>query len=276
MIRRSALVVLAIVAIGVTASNARSYADDRTCILDPVSGLLQCTLVASPAPAVSVRLSVDLPLEWSRIPLNVGELIARGHGCTRSVAGVTEIGAGYAISLTNVASGEQLYLRYVCVWPGDPPPTPPLPPPTMAEFVDANANAMTLRPDLSPASSIGGLTGLDSWLWCSDPGAVSTGVTLRGWTASGAVEVVQVGWEVDGLDGVAQTSTSCGSEESPSATWTPQTSGEYSVVLTSVWAGSWDLSWNGTPMGTFPLGPISLTAPAQPYSVDEYRGELTG
>ncbi|MCU1394891.1 MAG: hypothetical protein JWM34_3319 [Ilumatobacteraceae bacterium] len=275
MIRRAALVVAATL-IGGLAIGARSYADDRTCILDPVSGLLQCTLVASPQPPITVRLSVDLPLEWRRIPLNVNELIARGHGCTRSVAGVTEIGVGYAITLSNAATLEQLYLRYVCTWPGDPPPPPPLPPPTMAEFVDAKTSAMTLQPDVSPSLAIGGLTGLASWLWCADPGPVGTAVTLRGWTASGAVQVVEVGWEMNGADGVAETSTSCGSQNAPSVTWTPQTAGQYSVVLTSVWAGSWDLSYDGADMGTFPLGPVPLTAPAQPYPVDEYRGELTG
>ena len=276
MIRSAALVALAAATINVTVVGRDAYADERTCILDPVSGLLQCTLVASPAPPVKVRLSVDLPFEWFRSPLNVGELIARGIGCVRSVAGVTEIGVGYVIALNNVVTGQQLYLRYVCTWPGDPPPTPPPPPPSLAELVNANAQALTLEPALSPARSIGGLTGLASWLWCNDPGPVGTGVTLRGWTASGAVQLVQLGWEVDGSHGVAETSTSCGSQETPSVTWTPQTKGNYSVLLIAVWAGSWDLSWNGIPMGTFPLGPISLTAPAQPYPVDEYRGELTG
>jgi hypothetical protein len=251
-------------------------ADNRTCNLDPDTGELKCVLVASPVPAVTVRLTVDLPLEWSRIPLNVDELISRGHGCTRSNAGVTEIGVGYVITLTNVATAEQLYLRYVCTWPGDQPPTPPPAPPTMAEFVAANANAMKLQPVLSPSSAIGGLTGLDSWLWCSDPGPVSAAVTLRGWTASGAVNVVQVGWLVDGVNGVARTTSSCGSEAAPSLTWTPQAAGQYSVTLTTVWAGSWDLSFGGAAMGTFPLGPIRLTGPVEPYPVGEYRGELTG
>ena len=276
MKRIAALAALVAVTINVAAAGSHAYADERTCILDPVSGLLQCTLVASPAPPMTVRLSVDLPLEWVRLPLNVGELIARGHGCVRTAAGVTEIGVGYVIVLNNVDTGEQLYLHYVCTWPGDPPPTPPPSPPTPAELVDANAHALTLQPALSPASSIGGLTGLDSWMWCNDPGPVGTGVTLRGWTATGSVQVVQVGWEVGGSNGVTETSTSCGSEESPSVTWTPQTAGIYSVLLTAVWAGSWDLTWNGIPMGTFPLGPVSLTAVAQPYPVDEYRGELTG
>ncbi len=276
MIRTAALVALATVTINVAVVGSSAHADERTCIIDPVSGLLQCTLVASPAPPVKVRLSVDVPLEWVRLPLNVGELIARGFGCVRTVAGVTEIGVGYAVALNNVVTGEQLYLRYVCTWPGAPPPSPPPPPPSPAELAYANAQALTLEPALSPATSIGGLTGLASWLWCGDPGPVGTSVALRGWTATGEVHVVLVGWEVDGSDGFADISTSCGSPEAPSSTWTPQTKGSYSVLLTAVWAGSWDLSWNGIPMGAFPLGPVSLTAPPQPYAVDEYRGELTG
>lgn len=276
MIPKVALAAVVAIAINLSVAGSAAYADGRTCKLDPVSGLLECTLVASPAPPVTVRLSVDLPLEWSRLPLNVSELIARGIGCIRSVAGVTEIGVGYVIVLNNTATGEQLYLRYVCTWPGDPPPEPPPPPPSPAEFAEANAQALTLEPSLNPASSIGGLTGLDSWLWCADPGTIGTSTSLRGWTATGAVEVVQVGWEVDGRDGLVDTSTSCGSKEAPSITWTPQVAGEHVVVLTTVWAGTWDLTWNGIAMGTFPLGPVNLTAPSQAYPVDEYRGELTG
>jgi len=251
-------------------------ADDRRCELDPDTGQLKCVLVAQPSPPLSVRLSVELPLVWKRLPFNDWEMVARGHGCTRSTADITEVGIGYVVTLINTATLEQLYLDYVCEWPGGEPPEPPPPPPTKAELVQANTQALQVGPTASPPGSIGGLTGLDSWFWCADPGAVATGVTLRGWTASGAVEVVQLGWEVDGPGGTADTSTSCGSEEAPSVSWTPETSGEYAVTLTAVWAGTWDLTWNGIPMGSFPLGPISLTAPAQAYPVDEYRGELTG
>jgi hypothetical protein len=59
-------------------------------------------------------------------------------------------------------------------------------------------------------------------------------------------------------------------------TWTPEATDQYQVALTTTWAGSWDLTWNGIPMGTFPLGPATFTSPGQPYPVDEYRGELTG
>ena len=274
--RRGALAGVAVgVSLGLAVARPAA-GDERTCRLDPLSGRLQCILVAQPSPPRTVRLSEELPLVWKRIPFNIPEVIARGGGCTRSVAGVTEIGFGFVVTLINTASSEQLYLDYVCTWPGEDAPEPPPPPPTQAEFVQANTRALQVPPAASPPTSIGGLTGLDSWFWCDDPGPVATGVTLRGWTAAGAIEVVQLGWEVDGPTGIVDTSTSCGSEAAPSVTWTPETKGEYSVLLTAVWAGTWDLTWSGIPMGSFPLGPISLTAPAQAYPVDEYRGELTG
>jgi hypothetical protein len=251
-------------------------ADERRCELDPDTKLLICSLVASPAPPASVQLSPALPLVWRRIPMNVDELIARDVGCVRTVAAIREVGVGYVITLTNEASGELLYLEYVCQWPGNPAPEPPPPPPTLAEFREANARVLTLRPALNPKPDIGGLTGLDTWLWCTDPGPVAAGVSLRGWTASGDVHVVQLAWDVDGMTGTAGTSRSCGSEAAPSLTWTPEAIDRYTIALTATWAGSWDLTWNGIPMGTFPLGPASFTSPAQAYPVDEYRGELTG
>ena len=271
---RRALWILAVLAASLVPTRVAS-ADERTCALDPVSGLLKCTLVASPAPPLTRRLGPDLPLVWRRIAMNVGELIARGIGCVREVGGITEIGSGYVVSLVNEATQELLYLDYICQWPGEPPPQPPPAPPTPGELRDANVQVLSLAPSASPAPNIGGLTGLDSWLWCEDPGDVATGVTLRGWTASGQVGLVYVTWAVEGPSPMEDSSTSCGSEEAPSITWTPQTKGAHSVTLISTWAGTWDLSWNGIPMGAFPLGPISLASPAQPYPVDEYRGELT-
>ena len=55
----------------------------------------------------------------------------------------------------------------------------------------------------------------------------------------------------------------------------PETMGPYSVTLTSTWAGTWTLAYNGLPAGDFPLGPFSFAAAAVPYPVDEYRGVLT-
>ena len=93
-------------------------ADDRRCELDPDTGQLKCVLVAQPSPPLSVRLSVELPLVWKRAPFNDWEMVARGHGCTRSTADVTEVGIGYVVTLINTATLDQLYLDYVCEWPG--------------------------------------------------------------------------------------------------------------------------------------------------------------
>ncbi len=253
-----------------------AHADERTCELNPDTNELKCRLIASPAPPLSRRLSRDLPLVWKRIPFDIEDLIARGRGCIRDRGGVTEIGAGYVIALINEDTGELLYLEGICTFPGEPPPSPPPPPPTPGEFTEANADVLALDPSFSPGAAIGGLTGLDSWLWCDDPGTVAVGVNLRGWTATGSVRLVQVGWTLDGPEPTAATSTSCGSEAAPSTTWTPETMGDYSVTLTSTWAGSWNLTWGGADLGAFPLGPVSIDSAPSAYPVDEYRGELTG
>ena len=131
-------------------------ADDRRCELDPDTGQLKCVLVAQPSPPLSVRLSVELPLVWKRLPFNDWEMVARGHGCTRSTADVTEIGVGYVVTLINTATLEQLYLDYVCEWPGGEPPEPPPPPPTQAELVQANTQALQVGAHGEPA-------GFDRW-----------------------------------------------------------------------------------------------------------------
>src|SRR6476619_5585048 len=101
--RAAALVLAALLAgIGVLPMSAR--AEDRRCKLDPNTGLLDCVLVAQPSPPKTVRLSKELPLVWQRVPFNVDEQIFRGHGCTRSNAGVDEVGAGYVITLLNEAT----------------------------------------------------------------------------------------------------------------------------------------------------------------------------
>ncbi|MGE0304262.1 MAG: hypothetical protein AB7N61_14820 [Acidimicrobiia bacterium] len=248
-------------------------AEAKTCELDPDTGLLRCTIVAQPRPPRVVDIP-GVPLQWARYPWVDPDAISRGH-CTRSVEGIFEIGVIYVVTLENTQTGEQLYIDGICTFPDEDPPQPPPPPPTPAELVDDVGRALTLTPSLNPSSSVGGLTGLESWLWCTDPGTVPVGVSLRGWTAAAEVEVVQLEWSIAGPSGTTRTSTSCGSETDPSVRWTPETMGEHLISLTADWAGVWELTWNGVPMGSFPLGPVPLTSPATPYVVDEYRGELT-
>ena len=79
---------------------------------------------------------------------------------------------------------------------------PPPPPPSEAEFVEAARALLTVSTSLNPRPDIGGLTGLDTWLWCDDPGTVTVGVALRGWTASATMDAVEY-MLVDRRDGVS-------------------------------------------------------------------------
>ena len=68
-------------------------------------------------------------------------------------------------------------------------------------------------------------------------------------------------WSIGGTASASFAAGSCGSEASPAASWMPETMGPYSVTLTSTWAGTWTLAYNGFPAGTFPLGPFDFAAP---------------
>ena len=108
---------------------------------------------------------------------------------------------------------------------------------------------LTVETSLNPRAEIGGLTGLDTWLWCVDPGEVQVGVALRGWTASATMDAVEFAWSIGGTDSASFAASSCGSEASPAASWMPETKGPYSVTLTSTWAGTWKLAYHGFPAG---------------------------
>ena len=122
---------------------------------------------------------------------------------------------------------------------------------------------------------IGGLTGLDTWLWCDHPSTVQVGVSLRGWTAAATMNAVGYRWSIHGVDSASFSASSCGSEAAPAGTWMPERLGPYSVTLTSSWSGSWTLSYNGVALGSYALGPFDFAAEPLAYPVDEYRGVLT-
>jgi hypothetical protein len=248
-----------------------AYAD-RKCVITEL-GEIRCIIVAEPAPDTAVRLG-NTDLVWRRIAWRVDDDLLRGIGCVRVVAGVTEIGAAYFVILENTATNERLLTETVCTFPGEPPPTPPPPPPTFGEFKDAAANALTLQTSLNPKVEFGGITGLDTWLWCQDPGTQAVTLTLRGWTAVAEVDTVGFAWQFSGVDSIEISSSNCGSESAPAGVWQPQMKGEWAVALETTWAGTWALSYLGVPTGVFPLGPVALTSAAIEYPVDEFVGVL--
>jgi len=271
MIRRAAIVLSLLAAALVGLPTSASAA--KTCRLDEATGLLYCVLVADPAANKSVAVA-GTPIVWRRLAWTVPDDIIRGLGCLRVVGNTTEIGQAYFVFLENSLTGERLLTKTVCVMPGDPPPQPPPPPPTIGELVLAADDVLTLRPSLNPAPEFGGITGLDTWLWCTDPGTVEIAVNLRGWNADAAVQTVDLDWTTAGAEQTDLASRRCGSESEPGGTWQPQTAGGHTVALAATWAGTWDLTYLGTPMGTFTLGPLTVTSPPVDYPVDEFVGVL--
>ena len=276
-------VLAATVAVGVPTMAAAIDAQRlaRQCLFDEDTNALKCYVMVDPAPPIVISLDsgiegVRLPLEWRRqIFQTPGEIIARGGGCQRQEGGDTVVGAVYMTALVNVETDEMLTFEHECVFPGDPLPVPPPPPPSLAEFLEAADLVLVADAEVSPDPAWGGITGLETWLWCEDPGELEVAVQLRGWSAAATMRPVQYRWTLDGPEEVAFTATSCGTEEAPGATWTPETKGTYSIELSATWAGSWSLTYAGIPMGTFVLGPVDVDAAPAAYPVGEYVGVLT-
>jgi hypothetical protein len=256
----------------------------RECRVDPVTGDVHCWITADPVPDTVVEISgggdgARLPLQWVRVFFAMGndDRFSVDLSCgTRDAAGNTvSVGAWYWVALYNTETGEQLYLDDICVLPGNPLPAPPPPPPSPGEFREAAEGLLRLETLLNPRAEFGGITGVETWLWCVDPGAVPVSVgPVRGWTASAAMSSVEFYWRVDGVEAWSGSATSCGSQGDPPATWMPERMGDYTVTGGATWAGTWTLSWNGIAMGTFVLGPFDFDSAPVDYPVAEFVGEL--
>jgi hypothetical protein len=272
----STLLTAACVAVGAKVALAE-------CSTNFLTGKTTCLLFAPPRPAKFVSLGDGRTssFEWVQTPFEMDpEARLRSEFCARTVSdGLTttvEYGDTPVVFLRNALTGEQVIAPHViCLFPGDPAPDPPPPPPSGSEFVEAARAALTTQAALNPRQEIGGLTGLDTWMWCDEPGQVEVGVALRGWIAEATMDPVGFRWAVGGVASGSFDASRCGSEDAPAASWMPETKGSYSIVLTSTWAGSWTLSYQGVDAGVFPLGPYDFATAATPYRVGEYRGALT-
>ena len=91
-------------------------------------------------------------------------------------------------------------------------------------------------------------------------------------------------WSVSGPgDGGSSDSETCGTEpaldgdgDGAAWKWQPQTLGDYTINFTSTWLGTWTQTYDGTNVGTFPLGPAPIDQEPVTYPVGEYVGVLTG
>ena len=163
------------------------------------------------------------------------------------------------------------------------PPEPPPPPPTPEEYIEAIESLLQVDFELSPPPAFEGITGVDTWFWCSTPeSAVIDPITLNGWTVEAEMRAILYSWSVSGPGlGGSHDSPTCGSEpaldgdgDGSAWIWQPQTMGDYTINFTSTWFGTWTQTYNGVNVGTFPLGPAPITQAPLAYPVGEYVGVL--
>ncbi len=308
--RKSALVAAALLAVVVVFGNARAAsAAPVRCEYDEDAHDYVCRGAVSESPEGSVdELIGDSPIRWRRTPLarptcqrTVAVPIDPANPPPGVPAGVTEYeltenGVVYLVQVENSATGAFIDAANVCVFPcvgnSQPgpgaacsPPEPPPPPPGFEHLRLAIEDAVDLSPSQSPTAAIGGLTGLETWLWCQQPGPITPEVELNGWHAQVNAGLAQVVWALEGPSAASTTSPDCGSEAEPAATWTPETMGAHSISLTATYRGTWTLSGEivvvpgvviTIPPQTFPLADAVIPGEPIAYPVDEQIGVLTG
>lgn len=290
MTRPARTLVASILAV-VTVSVANPvWAQDQQCEFDR-SGVLRCIQVITARPGgpeldVPLDPTGGIPLVWRRVLAN--GLPQATFTCVYEIVDdtiTTQVrGVGWATMLINVDTGEILTLDFECEYPGDDPPSPPPPPPTVDIWREASEDALRFGTALNPTPGTGGITGLDTWFWCDDPGSVTTEpLTTNGWTVTATVEPIAFTWNVSGSGAAAHTSETCGRAPSilegtgagAAWIWTPESVGTATIAFTSTWAGTWILVYEGINTGTFLLGPVPIEATPVSYPVAEFVSVLT-
>ena len=227
------------------------------------------------------------PIVWSRdyIP----SIPAGDPPCRRTNETADEIIITYAaqwlVQVTNTDTGELLAIYTYCEWPGEDPPQPPALPEPPGETDLATREILSLEIGVNPPlDGIGGVTQLDTWFWCDDPGTVDVEARTSGSVASAEVGISELVWTITGPSGTeTRTATSCGTEPDPSgngdgaaATWTPTQTGDHVVTLGATWNGSWTAQlflarFGWVTAGPFPLDPLTITGEPVTYPVVEIQ-----
>ncbi len=254
-------------------------------------------------PPLASPLGEHVPFVWIRRPSN--GLPGATFSCYREYPGVDENGVdvtvqewgtGWVIVVIDASAGGSfddvdtwITWTFDCEFPGEDPPAPPPPPPTPDQVREAFEDAVVVPTELNPPAAWGGITGLDTWFWCTSPGQVALDppLVLGGYTVDATMTPVLYTWTVTGPDTGGFSGPDCGvepeDEDGTGAawTWTPQAQGAYTVTLTVDWTMTWSLTYDfgdgpvQLPQTLYP-NPIPVSGEPIEYPVTEYRGVLTG
>ena len=246
------------------------------------------THVKQPGGANSTVAVPASPVVWNRyfIPATA---VVEPLPCRRTNETADEIvityGAQWLVTVYNTDTGDLLAIYTYCEWPGeDPPQPPPLPEPPSESDVDTR-EILALEVGINPpVDGIGGVTQLDTWFWCDDPGIVDVEARTTGSVASAAVGITELVWTITGPSGTeTRTATTCGTEPDPesngegaAATWTPTRTGDHLISLGATWNGTWTAQiwldrYGWITAGPFPLTPLTITGEPVTYPVVEIQ-----
>ena len=216
------------------------------------------------------------PNEYPRALRTTGNPLAVQPGPTPTCTGAGGVeGRPYVDQLIDTRTGSVVNSSSGCEVPGQAgpagTPAPPPPPPSPAEVwrqVPLPTPVLGINPDGK------GLTGLKTWLWSTNPGAVTARTSIRGYTASATATPVRWVWHM-WKDGDTPNlnpnprveSATPGSEASPAATYVYETKGDYTITLTVWWTGEFTFTGFGV-FQRVSLGDTSREA-SRPYHVIE-------
>ncbi|MEZ5298231.1 MAG: hypothetical protein R2697_18760 [Ilumatobacteraceae bacterium] len=129
---------------------------------------------------------------------------------------VITYGAQWLVTVYNTDTGDLLAIYTYCEWPGED---------HRSRLRCRNRRRVRRRPREilalevginPPVDGIGGVTQLDTWFWCDDPGIVDVEARTTGSVASAAVGISELVWTITGPSGTeTRTATTCGIEPDP-------------------------------------------------------------
>lgn len=136
-------------------------------------------------------------------------------------------------------------------------PRTPAPRPTPRDVGQAMRRERGLLAGIGMNPRLDGLTGLETWVWAQVPPApVAVDASVRGFAGRVSAKPLRYRWDMG--DGTTYTSNVAGSEQQPSTRHVYQAKGDYKVVLTVTWSGTFSFAGNGLVAPSAELGTVDI------------------
>jgi len=198
------------------------------------------------------RRSSDSPLVWRQITVAQGCPNLADTGDILAPPDASLSGRPLVVRrLVDTRTGETVRLEPAYC------PAPATAPSPSARFAQAVRNERQLVGLLRLDPAGNGLAGLETWLWVEVPSqGVSVSAGLGGIGGEARATPVRFRWDMG--DGTAYSSTTPGTRALPAARHTYSATGDYRVVLTVTWRGTFASSRSGVASAPAELGEVDV------------------